>query len=117
MNFPKVLVIIILVGCTLQTFGQCPQKIKVGTLKTDNEGKGKIDVNIQNAGPFNGKLVKITGTTQTTVQSFTGVGTKDFSFSSLSLDSDFYRIVVDFTSESKFLCKSKTIDVDITSRK
>lgn len=113
----SIIVLLILSGgVATKVAAQCTQKIKVSSIHTKNT-TGEFNVSIQQAGAFSGKLIKVEGTQQRVVQSFSSPGSKDISFTNLNLDADFYRVVIDFNAEQKFQCKSKTVDVDFTDRK
>lgn len=114
------LIITLLLFClhSGQVLGQCQQKVSAQAVKVNKADKsGSFDLKVMSNGAFKGQLVQIQGTGETRIESFSGAGKKDFSFSQLGLSQEeIYRVVVEFDGEEVFLCKRKVLDIDFTNR-
>lgn len=95
---------------------QCSQRIEISNVVADQDRtNGTFDLKVVAKGLFNGQLVSIEGTHQVLVKSFSGSGEEFFSFAELNPDKEiFYRVIIEFEGEEKFLCKRRVKDIVIT---
>ncbi len=75
----------------------------------------QVELKVQAQGTFKVQLMEITSVHQKLIESLSGNGTKSFSFTNL-LKGNYYRVVVEFDNEEKFLCKRKVEDIDLTDK-
>jgi hypothetical protein len=94
---------------------QCNDKIKITEVVADQEkATGQFDVTVVAEGSFKGQLISIEGTNEVIAESFWGTGAKSFTFAELNLSKiNFYRVVIEFADEQKFLCKRRVKDIVI----
>ena len=85
----------------------------------DNE-KSQVDFDIRVIADesYTGQLFRIEGTLQTEVTSFSGSSERSFTFSDLQSNNEiFYRVIIEYTGEEKFLCRRRVKDILITDTK
>ena len=98
---------------------QCKQRIEVSNIVADNE-KSQVDFDIRVIADesYTGQLFRIEGTLQTEVTSFSGSSERSFTFSDLQSNNEiFYRVIIEYTGEEKFLCRRRVKDILITDTK
>lgn len=89
----------------------CSQSIDIQNVL--NEGTERsFELKLKSANEFSGQLVEIEGKEQTVVQSFSGNGNTNQVFKNLK--NSYYRVILEFKNEEKFLCKKKIFTVDLT---
>ena len=107
----------------MQSYGhlqaQCSQKVEVSNVVTDDrKTQASFDVKVIANEVYNGQILKIDGTRQSVFKSFSGSGERSFSFEDLAPGNDmFYRVVIEYAREEKFLCKRRVTDIAITDTK
>ena len=100
---------------------QCSQRVEVSNIVTDEQETRlafKVDVVAQAQQIYNGQLVKIDGTDQVLIRSFSGSGDDSFDFTDLVVNNEsFYRVIIEYEGEEQFLCKRRVKDIVITDTK
>ncbi len=92
----------------------CTQKFEIQNLKKSN-GKGSFDLKLESKDIYSGQLVEIKGTDQSLIQIFSGEGDLKQAFKNLK--NSYYRVILEFKNEPKFLCKKRVLTVDLTDSK
>lgn len=103
---------------TLRAEAQCEQRLYVDKKQMEKSADvGSFKLKVFASVPYKGQLIQLQGTNQHQIQSFSGSGTKDFSFKDLELGEDgLFRVIVEFEGEESFLCKKKMLDIEFTDR-
>lgn len=98
---------------------QCAQKIEVsGVIFDEARTRASVEIRIIADEAYEGQLLRIDGTHQTLTRTFSGSGEQSFSFSDLDINNEvFYRVVIEYTGEEKFLCKRRVKDILLTDTK
>lgn len=117
----RALVIILLAvffwGDPVDAWSQCPQRIATKDIKIDkNSGSGSFKLVVNSNSGYRGEVIQLNGTHQSTMESFSGNRSSEFTFSKLELGGEvWYRAVIEFNEEDGILCRKKYIDVDFKS--
>lgn len=95
---------------------QCSQRIEISNIvRDDNQSKANFDVKVIAQTTYSGQLFRIDGTNEVLIRTFSGSGERLFSFQDLKMTEDgFYRLVIEYAGEDKFLCKRRVKDVVVT---
>ena len=98
---------------------QCNQRIEVSKIVTDEQQtRLDFDLKVEAQQAYNGQLVRIEGTDQVLIRSFSGSGEASFTFNDLAMNKNsFYRVIIEYEGEEKFLCKRRVKDIVITDTK
>lgn len=89
----------------------CSQKFEIDNIKGSND-KIRFDLKIQSKDIYSGQLVETVNTNQQVVQTFSGQGDQRHTFKNLK--NSYYRVILEFKNEPKFLCKERVLMVDLT---
>jgi hypothetical protein len=89
------------------------QKVASSTLTNG----GSIKINVNSDKPFTVTLLELRGIEESTVKTEPRNSTSEVLFTNLNADA-YYKIVVDFANEEKFLCKQKIFtNIRLTDKK
>ena len=113
MKLNALIILILTLGLTYQTTQAqtlCSQKSQISDVKKAGD-KSSFELKLSSSDIYSGKLVEINGTDQTVIQTFSGHGNLEKAFKNLKESQ--YRIILDFKNETKFLCKQKTLMIDL----
>ena len=95
---------------------QCSQRIEISNITVDQkQSSAKFDLKVIAQTTYHGQLYRIDETNEVLIQSFSGSGERLFSFDNLQFGKDgFYRVVIEYAGEDKFLCKRRVKDIVVT---
>lgn len=96
---------------------QCPQRIATKDVKIDkNSGSGSFKLEVNSGSGYQGEVIQLNGINQSSIETFRGNGSSEFTFSNLELSGEvWYRAVIEFNGEDGILCRKRYIDVDFKS--
>jgi hypothetical protein len=115
---PIITIVLVLISVHLyrDVLAQCNHRITITNVDADKKkADGQFDLKVVSGGSFKGQLIRIEGTNESTIGSFSGSGAKSFTFSQLNFSREiFYRVGIEFEGEEKLLCKRQVKDIVIT---
>lgn len=100
------------------SYGQCVNKLETSKITLDKSGeKGSFGLQVTSNGAFTGRLIRIDGTKEYVIDSFSGSRNEKFRFKDLPFSADLiYRVNVDFSNETSFLCQKKVLNIEYANR-
>lgn len=106
------LVFIVASAClSAQAQTTCTQKIEIQNVKKTAE-KGSFELKLRSSDLYDGQLIEISEKGESVVETFSGSGNLSQTFKNLK--NSYYRVVLEFKNEPKFLCKRKILTIDLT---
>jgi hypothetical protein len=111
-NILVIFVFIYVIACiSSEAQTLCQQKIDIQNQKKEGSNSS-FELKLKSTDTFSGQLIEIGENGQSVVQTFSGQGDTQQSFKNLK--NSYYRVILEFQNEEKFLCKRKIFTVDLT---
>lgn len=86
----------------------CTDKVTLISVREVSGGGTKIELEVVSKGPFKGKVVSQSNSSEEVIREFSGAGNGRISVDNLDKNS-FTSVYVDFDGQKNFLCKSKVL--------